>query len=48
MLFRYPANSGNALLEGALFSRYCATGFACRVPTWRLLLWGHVADVVIV
>ena len=26
--------------------RYCATRFACRVPSWRLPLVGNVVDLV--
>ena len=40
VLFGYPARSGAALLEGHLPSRYCATRFACKVPTWRLPVGG--------
>ena len=35
-----------ALLAGTLPLQYCSTGFACRVPTWRLPLPGHPADLV--
>ena len=45
-LFRYPPRSGRALLAGTLPLRYCAARFACRVPTWRLLVSGHVARLV--
>ena len=45
-LFRYPPRSGRALLAGTLPLRYCATRFACRTPTWRLLVSGHVPDLV--
>ena len=37
-LFRYPFGSGCALLAG--------TRFACRTPTWRLPVSGHVVDLV--
>ena len=31
----------------ALFPlRYCAARFACRTPTWRLPVSGHVVDLV--
>ena len=32
----YPPGSGVALLRGALSSRYCATRFAHKVPSWSL------------
>ena len=38
LLLRYPSRSAAALLEGALPLRYCAGGFASRIPTWRYLL----------
>ena len=34
------------LLAGTLPLRYCAARFACRVPTWRLPVSGHVARLV--
>ena len=46
LLFRYPENSGVALLHGVLPSRYCTTGFAVRVPTWALFSVGLVADLI--
>ena len=46
LLFRYPPRSAAALLLGTLPLRYCAGGFACRIPTWRLPVDGHVADLV--
>ena len=45
-LFRYPPMSGRALLTGTLPLRYCADRFACKTPTWRLLVSGHVARLV--
>ena len=45
-LFRYPPRSGRALLAGTLPLRYCAARFACRTPTWRLPVSGHVARLV--
>ena len=45
-LFQYPPRSGRALLAGTLPLRYCAARFACRVPTWRLPVSGHVARLV--
>ena len=44
--FRYPFGSGRALLAGTLPLRYCAGRFACRTPTWRLPVSGHVVDLV--
>ena len=41
MFFRYPADSGGALLSGVPPFRCCATRFARKCPTWRLLLWGE-------
>ena len=46
VLFRYLANSGDALLCGVLPLRYRATSFALRVLTWRLLLWGNAAGLI--
>ena len=45
-LFRYSPGSGRALLAGTLPLRYCAARFACRTPTWRLPVSGHVVDLV--
>ena len=45
-LFRYPPGSGRALLAGTLSFRYCAARFACRTPTWRLPVSGHVTRLV--
>ena len=45
-LFTYPPGSAAALLEGALPLRYCAGRFAGRIPTWRLPVGGHAADLV--
>ena len=45
-LFRYPPKSCRALLTGTLPLRYCAARFACRTPTWRLPVSGHVVDLV--
>ena len=45
-LFRYPHRSGRALLAGTLPLRYCAARFACRTPTWRLPVSGHVTRLV--
>ena len=45
-LFRYPPESGRALLAGTLPLRYCAARFACGTPTWRLSESGHVAGLV--
>ena len=47
MLFSYPPGSGRTLLAGTLPLRYCAARFACRTPTWRLPVSGHVVDLVI-
>ena len=47
-LFRYPPGSGRALLAGTLSLRYCAARFACRTPTWRSPVSGHVVDLVTV
>ena len=41
-----PSSSAAALLEGTLPLRYCAGRFAGRIPTWRLPVDGHVADLV--
>ena len=45
-LFRYPPGSRRALLAGTLPLWYCAARFACRTPTWRLPVSGHVVDLV--
>ena len=45
-LFRYPPKSARALLTGTLPLRYCAARFACKTPTWRLPVSGHVARLV--
>ena len=45
-LFRYPPESGRALLTGTLPLRYCAARFAYSTPTWRLPVSGHVVDLV--
>ena len=45
-IFRYPPGSGRALLSGTLPLRYCADRFACRIPSWRLPVSGHVAHLV--
>ena len=45
-LFRYPPGSARALLAGTRPLRYCAARFACRAPTWRLPVSGHVAGLV--
>ena len=45
-LFRYHPKSGRALLAGTLPLRFCAARFACRTPTWRLPVPGHVAGLV--
>ena len=47
-LFRYPPKSGRALLTGTLPLRCCAARFACKTPTWRLLVSGHVARLIAV
>ena len=47
-LFRYPPGSGRASLAGTLHLGYCAGRFACRTPTWRLPVSGHVVDLVAV
>ena len=44
-LSRYPPGSGRALLAGTLSLWYCAR-FACRTPSWRLPVSGHVVDLV--
>ena len=41
MLLRYPA----ILVMRCLPLRYCSTRFASRVSSWRLPLWGNVADL---
>ena len=46
VLIGYPPSSGSALLEGTLPLRYCVTRFAHKVPTWKLLASGGVADLV--
>ena len=46
LLFQYPPGSASALLEGTLPLRYRAGRFACKVPTWRLPVRGHAADLV--
>ena len=46
LLFQYPPKSSRALLAGTLPLRYCSTRFASRVPTWRLPVPGHAADLV--
>ena len=38
-LFRYPSKSGQALLNGTLPLRYCASRFAESTPNWRLPFW---------
>ena len=35
----HPADTGGALLTGALPHRHCASRFASWVPTWRLSPW---------
>ena len=45
-LFNCPPGSARALLAGAFPLRCCATRFACRTPTWRLPVSGHVVDLV--
>ena len=45
-LFRYPARSGRALLNGTLPLRYCADRFAHCIPTWRLPVSGQVCRLV--
>ena len=45
-LFRYPPGSGRALLACTLPLRYSSARFACRTPTWRLPVSGHVVDLV--
>ena len=45
-LFRYPPESGRALLAGTLPHGYCAARFACSTRTWRLPVSGHVVDLV--
>ena len=45
-LFQYPPGSGRASLAGTLPLRYCAARFACKTPTWRLPVSGHVARLV--
>ena len=47
-LSRYPPGSGRALLTGTLPLRCCAARFACRTPTWRLPVSGHVARLIAV
>ena len=47
-LFRYPPKSGRALLTGTLPLRYCADRFACKTPTWRLPVSGHVARLDVI
>ena len=47
-LFRYPPKSGRALLTGTLPLWYCAARFACKTPTWRLPVSGHVARFIAV
>ena len=42
-LFRYPPQSGRALLNGTLPLRYCAVRFAHSTPTWRLPASGQVS-----
>ena len=46
LLFRCSPRSAPALLEGTLPLRYCAGGFAGRIPTWRLPAGGHAAGPV--
>ena len=46
VLFRYLANSGDALLGGVLPMRYRAASFALGVLTWRLPLWKNVAGLI--
>ena len=45
-LFRCPPRSGRALLTGTPPFRYRAARFACKTPTWRLPVSGHVARLV--
>ena len=45
-LFRYPPKSGRALLSGTLPLWYCAARFACKTPTWRLPVSGHVDRLI--
>ena len=47
-LFRYPSKSGRALLTGTLPLRCCAARFACKTPTRRLPVSGHVARLIAV
>ena len=46
VLFGYPPKSRAALFGGYLPIRYCVTGFACRVPTWKLPVDGSVAGLL--
>ena len=45
-LCRCPPGSGRALLAGTLPLRKSAARFACKTPTWRLPVPGHVVDLV--
>ena len=45
-LFRYPAGSGRALLDGTLPLRCCAARFARLTPSWRLPVPGSVVHLV--
>ena len=44
VLFGYCAGSGADLLAGVLPLRYSSDYFACKVPTWRLLVVGSVTS----
>ena len=44
--FRYPVGSGRALLAGTLPLRCCFDRFACKTPTWSLLAFGGVRNLV--
>ena len=46
LLFQYPPKSSRALLAGTLPLKYCSARFRSRVPTWRLRVPGHAADLV--
>ena len=45
-LFNCPPGSARDLLAGTLPLRFCTARFACRTPTWRLTVSGHVTRLV--
>ena len=46
LLSQYPPEPFRVLLAGTLPLKYCSARFRTRVPTWRLRVPGHAADLV--